>query len=127
MPTPHPRFCLSLITFSCDQLNIELKEKKTTEKMVIKLNIMVSSPCSHVSFVLDLLFLLSACVSKITFAILPKSAADFLHTGSPWAARADNKIKYYVPTINTNCIALYEYRVEYTYIYRNLVGNFRAN
>lgn len=60
----------------------------------------------------------SVCfVSKITFAILPKSAADFLHTGSPWAARADNKIKYYVPTINTNCIALYEYRVEYTRTY----------
>lgn len=68
--------------------------------------------------------LFSVCfVSKITFAILPKSAADFLHTGSPCVARADNQIKYYVPTININCIALY--RVEY--IYRNLVGNFRAN
>lgn len=62
---------------------------------------------------LDLLLSAPCVVSKITFAILPKSAADF-HPKSTRevAARADNKIKYYVPTININYIALYRIHID---------------
>lgn len=66
---------------------------------------------------LDMLLSAPCVVSKITFAILPKSAADFppkstTGTGTEVGARADNKIKYYVPTININYIALYRIHID---------------
>lgn len=43
--------------------------------------------------------------AKIRSRFSPKSTREV-------AARADNKIKYYVPTINKNCIALYRIHID---------------